>query len=196
MRQSFAISSSAFGREKKKSVCYFSCADRICSLPPRPNIPPLLNQMGQYQPNMSSADPGVLIQLEHKCWAGKETVWMWGSRKTGIHNFRWTGDGVKDGSWDAAGSISGLMAGVLMGPIRRLSVRITTPTGPAPTNESDRYHHHHHHHQDPGFIPWGINVKTLKLVKKVRQTSWIQTLYPDQNQKLITSALGWDSIRV
>lgn len=68
MRQSFAISSSAFGRGKKISVLFQLCRQNLLL---RPNIPPLLNQMGQYQPNMSSADPGVLIQLEHKCWAEK-----------------------------------------------------------------------------------------------------------------------------
>lgn len=181
----------------KKSVYYFSCAEtEFAHCYYDPTSPPFIKPDGsvsaQHELSRSRcSDPtGWTQMLSRK----RKKVWMWERRKTGIHNFRWTGDRVKDGSWDAAGSISGLMAGVLMGPIRQLGVRITTPTGPAPTNEPD--HHHHHHHQDPGFIPWGINVKTLKLVKKVRQTSWIQTLYPDQNQKLITSVLGWDSIRV
>lgn len=190
MRQSFAISSSAFGRGKKNQCVISVVQTEFATTTQHPPFTkPDGSVSAQHELSRSRcSDPTGTQMLSRK----RKKVWMWGSRKTGIHNFRWTWDGVKDGSWDAAGSISGLMAGVLMGPIRQLSVRITTPTGPAPTNESDRYHHHH---QDPGFIPW-INVKTLKLVKKVRQTSWIQTLYPDQNQKLITSVLGWDSIRV
>lgn len=192
MRQSFAISSSAFGRGKKNQCVISVVQTEFATTTQHPPFTkPDGSVSAQHELSRSRcSDPTGTQMLSRKrkqfgCEDAGER------RRTGIHNFRWTGDRVKDGSWDAAGSISGLMAGVLMGPIRQLSVRITTPTGPAPTNESD-----HHHHQDPGFIPWGINVKTLKLVKKVRQTSWIQTLYPDQNQKLITSVLGWDSIRV
>lgn len=129
MRQTFAISSSAFGRGKKNQ-CVISVVQKQNLLTATTTQhPPFTKPDGsvsaQHELSRSRcSDPTGTQMLSRR----RKKFWMWGRRRTGIHNFRWTGDRVKDGSWDAAGSISGLMAGVLMGPIRQLGVRITTPT--------------------------------------------------------------------